>query len=116
MSEDNGNKIPEENKDHLGVINIDGKDVKVIDCVTMIEVRVVKLENGKEFSQLIADEKMMINHKPYMTRLLTDAILAVAKAGLRKKQGPIKTISEGGLKNLLGRLKNRKNGAFGRLN
>lgn len=90
--EDSKQGAPKQDEGHLGVIRIGDKDVKVLNTATMIEIRVHKLENGKEVSQVIAHEFMMTDHKQYMVRLLTDAIMTVMRA--TKRENMVKLASE----------------------
>lgn len=68
------------NNGSLGTFKIDGKDIKIVNAVTMLEIEVLKLEDGREISRLKAQEEMMTGHKRYMVRLLTDAINIVMRA------------------------------------
>ncbi len=77
---------------HLATIEINGKQVKVVNTVTMMEIVVHKLEDGTEVNQFIAHDFMMVDHKSYMIKLLTDAINTVAKA-TNKKASLIKCVS-----------------------
>ncbi|RKY32673.1 MAG: hypothetical protein DRP74_02220 [Candidatus Omnitrophota bacterium] len=83
----------ETNKEgHLAKLTIGDKEYKVVNTVTVMEIIVHKLEDGREVSQVIAHEFMMVNHKTYMVRLLTDAIMTVMRARARKPL--IKLMSE----------------------
>lgn len=77
---------------HLATIEVNGKDVKVVNSVVMLEIVVHKLEDGSEVQQVVAHDFMMVDHKPYMVKLLTDAINTVMKAR-NKKSSLIKAVS-----------------------
>lgn len=72
---------------------IDGKQVKVVNTVTLMEIIVHKLEDGREVTQCIAQDFMMTEHKEYMVRQLTDAINMVMRAAT-KRSGLIKAVSK----------------------
>lgn len=74
--------IKEEEK-KINKIVIDGKEQNVINSVTVIEIIAHKLEDGSEIRQVIAQEFMMIKHKAYMVKVLTDAINTVMRAVAR---------------------------------
>lgn len=77
---------------HLGSIEIDGKQVKIVNTATVVEILAHRLENGREVTQVVAHEFMMVEHKAYMVRLLTDAINTVMKAN-NKKASLVKAVS-----------------------
>lgn len=106
MLDEKGNEIKKVNattneEGHLGSMEIDGKQVKVVNSCTMIEIVVHKLETGQEVSQVLAHDFMMVDHKPYMIRLLTDAINTVTKAS-NKKAGLIKAVGSVVMQKLMG--------------
>jgi hypothetical protein len=85
-------KVATNPEGHLAKIKVGDVEYKVVNSVTMIEIMVHKLENGQEVSQVVAHEFMMVDHKTYMIRLLTDAINTVARA--KKRTNYIKLASE----------------------
>lgn len=99
---DNGSKLSNETKPeekiaaneegHLAKIKVGDKEYKIVNSCTMLEIIVHKLENGQEVSQVIAHEFMMVDHKKYMIKLLTDAINMVMRA--EKRNNYIKLASE----------------------
>ena len=120
MSGDNGEikkkaqKVIEPEEGHLGKVTIDGKEVKIVDTTTVIEIRVHKLENGKELSQVVAHEFMMTDHKSYMIMLLTEAINTVMKAIRRT---PALKVASQAIMNRIKRefnQKRRNGGGFGK--
>ena len=66
------------------MVNIGGKDFPVVNSATVMEIVVHKLESGQELTQVVAHEFMMSDHKPYMIRLLTQAMNMVMSATKRK--------------------------------
>lgn len=99
----------------LTKIKVGDKEYNVINSVQMIEIVVHKLDDGKEYAQVVAHEFMMTEHKPYMVKLLTDAINTVMRA--EKRQNYIKLASEAmfnRLRNNLGfkRFLNNKKGGL----
>lgn len=84
-------KVATNDAGHLAKIKVGDKEYKVVNTVTMYEILVHKLENGKEISQVVAHEFMMVEHKPYMVKLLTDAIMTVMRA--TKREPMIKLVS-----------------------
>lgn len=76
----------------LKEIEIEGKMIKIVNTVTVMEIIVHKLETGQELSQVVAHEFMMVDHKQYMVKLLTEAMNTVMRAG-NKKASIIKTVS-----------------------
>lgn len=109
---DNGDpKLSNEGQEQklLATVKIEGEEHKILNSVTVIEIVVHKLDNDKELSQVIAHEFMMTDHKTYMLRLLTDAIMTVARA--RKRKPMIKLATEAMFNRL--RRGSRK-GAFGK--
>lgn len=85
-------KVAIDKEGHLGKIKVGDKEFKIVNSCTMVEILVHKLENGQEVSQVIAHEFMMVDHKKYMVKLLTDAINTVMRA--EKRQSYIKLASE----------------------
>ena len=85
-------KVATDQEGHLAKIKVGDKEFKIVNSCTMIEIIAHKLENGQEVSQVIAHEFMMVDHKKYMIRLLTDAINTVMRA--EKRQSYIKLASE----------------------
>ena len=109
----NEEKATTKDNGHLSKIMVGDKEYKVVDTVTVMELVVHKLESGQEISQVIAHEFMMVDHKSYMVRLLTDAINTVVKA--KKRKNMIKLCSEA-LFNQMRRGQNQRkqsSGAFG---
>ena len=94
-------KVQTNEEGHLARIKVGDKEFKVINSCTMIEIVVHRLENGKELQQVIAHEFMMTDHKPYMIKLLTDAINTVAKAVKRKST--LSVVSEAMLNKIMNR-------------
>lgn len=79
--------VTDENDKGMKVVGSDGKVHKVVNSATVMELRVHKLENGSEHFQLVAHEFMMVDHKPYMIRLLTEAMNTVMRAKKRQHMG-----------------------------
>jgi hypothetical protein len=77
----------------------------VVNSAEVIGIWVHKLENGQEVSQVIAHEFMMVDHKAYMIRLLTDAIMTVMRA--KNRASYIKLVSEAMFNKLRNRTKLR---------
>jgi len=82
---ENGKEIKTEEEEkpeeRLGVLKTaDGKEHKVVDIVTVIELQVVKLENGKEVTQVKCRQDLMVKHKRYIVSMLTEAINVVMMA------------------------------------
>jgi len=94
-------KAATDEQGHLAKIKVGDKEYKVTNSAEVIGIWVHKLENGQEISQVIAHEFMMVEHKTYMVRLLTDAIMTVMRA--QKRQNYIKLCSEA----LFNKLRNR---------
>ena len=128
----NGNGREKQQDSHIGVVNLDGKELKVMNSVTVLSIQVDKLEDGREVSRLISHEFMMTEHKAYLTGLLTwaitkvfkvikpkyhrylirhltDGINAVAKA-TKRAPNKVKIATE----NQFNRLRNKVKGGFGR--
>lgn len=82
----------ETEKGEIRSITVDGQKINVVNTVTLMEIIVHKLEDGREVSQVMAQEFMMVDHKQYMIKQLTDAINVVMRAG-SKKSGIIKAVS-----------------------
>ena len=95
---------------HLTTIKVNGKEVKVVNSVCVMQIMVHKLENGQEASQVIAHEFMMVDHKRYLVRLLTEAINTVMRAEKRK---PLIHLATEAIVNRLRREHNSGKGAFG---
>ena len=130
MSNDNGKKKQQDS--HIGVVSLDGKELKVMNSVTVLSIQVDKLEDGREVSRLIAHEFMMTKHKAYMTGLLTWAIMKVYKIIKPKYQkylirhicDGINTVARAtkrapnkvkiATENQFNRLRNRVKGSFGK--
>ena len=96
----NGKKKPEK------FLRVEGKEVKVIDSVTTMEIVIHKMEDGREVSQVIAHEFMMTDHKVYLVRLLTDAIMTVMRA---RKRSPMIKLASQAIFNRLKRINNASN-------
>lgn len=77
---------------HLATVEVNGKRVKVVNTCTMLEIVVHKLEDGRELTQVVGHDFMMVDHKPYMVGLLTEAINTVMKA-TNKRSSLIKAVS-----------------------
>ncbi len=86
------------------IMGPDGKEHKVINSVTVMEIMVHKLENGQELSQVVAHEFMMVDHKTYMVKLLTEAINTVMHA--TKREPMVKLVGKA-FASKLGFFKNR---------
>ena len=104
-------KVQTTEEGHLAKIQVGDKEYKVVNTATVIEIIVHRLEDGREISQVIAHEFMMADHKQYMVRLLTDAIMTVMRA--QKRKSMIHLASQA-IVNRIKRERNRKKGgAFG---
>lgn len=93
MSGDNG-KIQDgiETKDDNKKTPL-GEDI--VNTVTIMEIRVHLLANGKERTEVIAHEFMMTEHKRYMIDKLCEALLRVSKGIIKSPNGQfIKNYSE----------------------
>ena len=99
-------KIKTNEEGHLATFTVDGKEYKVVNSCKMIDIWVHKLENGKEVSQVVAHEFMMVDHKTYMIRLLTDAIMTVMRA--KKRTSMVKLVAEAGFNRIRRFLNNKK--------
>src|SRR3990172_6600013 len=97
----NEEKATTKDNGHLSKIMVGDKEYKVVDTVTVMELVVHKLESGQELSQVIAHEFMMVDHKSYMVRLLTDAINTVVRT--KKRTSYVKLASEA----LFNKMRNR---------
>lgn len=87
---------PEEKPEgHIGSMEVDGVEHKIINSVTLIEIRIHKLENNREATQVIAEEFMMTDYKKYMIIHLTEAINIVMNA---KRRNNVLKLSSGILK------------------
>lgn len=104
-------KVQTDKEGHLAKITVGDKEYKVVNSCTMLEIIVHKLENGQEVSQLIAHEFMMVDHKAYMVKLLTDAIDKVMRA--QKRKSMIKLCSSAMFNKLRREVKGKCGGAFG---
>lgn len=91
-------KVQTNEEGHLGKIKVGDKEYRVVNTVKMVEIMVHKLENGQEISQVIAHEFMMAEHKEYMVKLLTDAIMTVMRA--KKRANMVKLLGQGVYHNL----------------
>lgn len=78
-------EIKEEQKPREKII-IDGKECEIVNSVTVMEIIAHKLDNGREIQQVIAQEFMMVDHKPYMIKCLTDAINTIMRAQRRENK------------------------------
>jgi hypothetical protein len=110
---DTTKKAQTDKEGHLAKIKIGDVEHKVVNTVKVVEILIYKLENGQEVSQVIAHEFMMVDNKPYMVKLLTEAINTVMRA--QKRQNYIKLASEALFNKLRGevnlkRFLNKKNG------
>jgi len=77
-------KVATDEKGHVKKIVVNGKELEIVNTVTMMEIVIHKLVDGTELQQVIAHEFMMVDHKPYMVRMLTEAINTVMKTKKRK--------------------------------
>jgi hypothetical protein len=82
INEDKSAQVNGEKK--LTKIKLGDKEINVVNSVTVMEIVVHKLETGQEVQQVIAHEFMMADQKPYMVRLLTEAINTVMRAQKRQ--------------------------------
>jgi hypothetical protein len=96
----------------IASVKINGKDVKIINTATVLEIRAHKLEDGRELSEVVAHEFMMVDHKKYLVRLLTDAIMTVVRA--TKREPLIKLASQAMFNKLRRQAKANRRGMFGR--
>lgn len=97
----------------------DPNNPKVVNSVTLIEIRVHKLDNGKEKTEVIGQEFMMCDHKVYMIDKLIEAMRIVNHAIRRKPLiHTASQISNVKLKQLWNNIKRKKNlkkgGSFGK--
>jgi hypothetical protein len=98
-------KVATDEQGHLAKIKVGDTEYKVVNSAEVIGIWVHKLENGQEVSQVIAHEFMMVDHKAYMIRLLTDAIMTVMRA--KNRASYIKLVSEAMFNKLRNRTKLR---------
>ena len=98
-------KVATDEQGHLAKIKVGDTEYKVVNSAEVIGIWVHKLENGQEVSQVIAHEFMMVDHKAYMIRLLTDAIMTVMRA--KNRTSYIKLVSEAMFNKLRNRTKLR---------
>jgi hypothetical protein len=86
---DNGHIITEETKPKTPL----GEDI--VNSITVMEIRVHLLANGKERTEVIAHEFMMTEHKGYMIDKLCEALLRISKGIIKSPNGQfIKNYSE----------------------
>jgi len=95
-------KAQTDEEGHLAKIKVGDKEYKVVNTAKVIEIIVHRLENGKEVSQVIAHEFMMVEHKKYMVKLLTEAINTVMRA--EKRSNMVRIVSEA----MFNKLKNHR--------
>ena len=62
-----------------------GEDI--VNSVTLMEIRVHLLANGKERTEVIAHEFMMTEHKPYMIDKLCEALVRISKGIIKNPKG-----------------------------
>ena len=96
MSGDNG-KIPGgiETKDENKKPAIPTDPEAVVNSMTIMEVRVNLLANGKERTEVIAHEFMMTEHKRYMIDKLCEALVRISRGIVKSPNGQfIKNYSE----------------------
>jgi len=96
-------KVATDEQGHLAKIKVGDTEYKVVNSAEVIGIWVHKLENGQEVSQVIAHEFMMVDHKAYMVRLLTDAIMTIMRA--KNRASYLKLVSEA----MFNKLRNRTN-------
>lgn len=109
--EEREERVQTDEEGHLAKIEVNGKEHKVVNSCTMMEILVHKLEDGREISQVIAHEFMMADHKEYMVKMLTDAITTVMRA--KKRSSLISTVGQGIINRIKRERNKKKGGAFG---
>ena len=115
MSGDNGKLKPDtpggiesKEKDQGAKTPPDPNNPKTVNSVTIMEIRVHQLDNGKERTEIVAQEFMMVHHKRYMIDKLLEAMRITNHAVERKRL--IKRATQAGFRKILGSAK----GAFGK--
>ncbi len=60
---------------------------EIVNTITIMEIRVHLLANGKERTEIIAHEFMMVEHKGYMIDKLSEALLRISKGIIKNTRG-----------------------------
>jgi len=60
---------------------------EIVNSVTIMEIRVHLLANGKERTEVIAHEFMMTEHKPYMIDKLAEALVRISRGVVKNTKG-----------------------------
>jgi len=60
---------------------------RIVNSVTLMEIRVNLLANGKERTEVIAHEFMMTEYKPYMIDKLCEALVRVSRGIIKNPKG-----------------------------
>jgi phenylpyruvate tautomerase PptA (4-oxalocrotonate tautomerase family) len=83
------------------------KKPKIVNTVTLLEIRVHKLDNDKERTEVICQEMMATEYKQYTISKLLEALSIINRAV--KRESLVKPVSNA----LWNKLKKKTKGAFG---